>query len=273
MGTRGLKRKIIHFLMKNDECLEAMVRLMGKHDLSDLLRRSEKVSDVVQQQTFEFVRRYVDFKKTDPMVPLYVRGFLNGGILKEKYMERLLLITDHGYKFSKSDPAYTELFAEDHYVAYIPGETLTKKKKEYPFTFVGDPTAVLRSAMYGDQLTVLKLPEAYNDRYAKNMHMTYHNSHWDIHQADQLIVEKNYSMGDIRVLLQILKKYYRYEQNGFCLPDVIQAYKQIGFDESADLLRDARIVYRKQQMIGLRSWIDQQIKANGQIHIFEKTLS
>ena len=79
MRTRGLKRKIIHFLMKNDECLEAMVRLMGKHDLSDLLRRSEKVSDVVQQQTLEFVRRYVDFKKADPMVPLYVRGFLNGG--------------------------------------------------------------------------------------------------------------------------------------------------------------------------------------------------
>ena len=50
-------------------------------------------------------------------------------------------------------------------------------------------------------------------------------------------------------------------------------FKQIGFDESADLLRDARIVYGKQQMIGLRSWIDQQIKANGQIHIFEKFLS
>lgn len=79
MGMREVKRKIIHFLMKNDEYLKVMVRLMGKHDLSDLLRRSEKVSGVVQQQTFEFVRRYVDFKKADPMVPLYVRGFLNGG--------------------------------------------------------------------------------------------------------------------------------------------------------------------------------------------------
>ena len=49
--------------------------------------------------------------------------------------------------------------------------------------------------------------------------------------------------------------------------------KIIQFDESADLLRDARIVYRKQQIIGLRSWIDQQIKANRQIHIFEKFLS
>lgn len=273
METRGLKRKIFHFLMRNDECLKVMVMLMEKRDLADLLRRSEKVSDAVQRQTFRFVRRYLDFEKTDPMMPLYIREFLNGWIREKKYMDRLLLITDHGYKFSKSDPAYTELFAEDHYAAYIPGEILTKKKKEYPFTFVGDPVAVLRSAMYGDQLTVLKLPESYNDRYAKNMHMTYHNSHWDVHQADQLIVEKNYSMGDIRVLLQILKKYFGYEQNGFYLPDVISAYKQIGFDESADLLRDARIVYRKQQMIGLRSWIDQQIKANGQIHIFEKFLS
>lgn len=58
MEIRELKRKIIHFLMKNDECLKVMVRLMGKQDLSDLLWRSEKVSDVVQQQTFRFVRRY-----------------------------------------------------------------------------------------------------------------------------------------------------------------------------------------------------------------------
>ena len=83
--------------------------------------------------------------------------------------------------------------------------------------------------------------------------------------------------------MHLFKIYYGYPDNIFIPYQVqdmflkgislIEVYRRIGFDESADLLRDARIVYRKQQIIGLRSWIDQQIKANGQIHIFEKFLS
>ena len=66
----------------------------------------------------------------------------------------------------------------------------------------------LSAAIYGDQLTLIKVPGMYSDPYVRNMHLVYKNSQWDVYETDELIVEQNYSMKDVRVVLYLLKMYY-----------------------------------------------------------------
>ena len=241
--------------------------------LKEMLWRTSRVSQQTKMDVYEFVNRYSYLKDNDPDTQVYIRRFIK----KLPALDRLLLVTDHGYKFTKSNIRYTDLLAESHYKHYEPGSVMKRNENEYPFSFTGDPVAALSAAIYGDQLTLIKIPDLYSNLYAKNMHLVYKNSQWDIYETDELIVEQNYSMKDIRVVLYLLKMYYDYPDNRFIPYQVqdmflkglslIDEYRRIGFDESADLLRDVSAVYEKEKMVGLRQWINEQCEKYGVLDI------
>lgn len=247
--------------------------IMYNKYLKEMLWRTSRVSQQTRMDVYEFVNRYSYLKDNDPDTQVYIRRFIK----KLPALDRLLLVTDHGYKFTKSNIRYTDLFAESHYKHYEPGSVMKRNENEYPFSFTGDPVAALSAAIYGDQLTLIKIPDLYSNLYAKNMHLVYKNSQWDIYETDELIVEQNYSMKDIRVVLYLLKMYYGYPDNRFIPYQVqdmflkglslIDAYRRIGFNESADLLRDVSAVYEKEKMIGLRQWINEQCEKYGVLDI------
>ena len=265
--------KKIHFVNERLKYLRLRRNVMHNKYLQEILWRTSRVSQQTRMEVYDFVDRYSYLKNDNPDTQFFIRQFIK----KMPALNRLLLVTDYGYKFTKSDIKYTDLFAENHYKPYIPGSVMKRNENEHPFSFTGDPVVALSAAIYGDQLTLVKIPGLYSNPYAKNMHLVYKNSQWDIYETDELAVEQNYSMKDTRVVLYLLKMYYSYPDNVFIPYQVqdmflkglslIDVYRRIGFDESADLLRDVSAVYEKEKMVGLRQWINAQSEKYGVLDI------
>lgn len=254
--------------------IEMRVNMLIRPELSALYKRSGKVSEENRRKVHDFLETECRTKEKRWIQHQQVRQFLS----RFKPSERILLLSDYAYKFSKSDDKYIPYFAENHYKEYASGTIVSVSKKEEPLSFLVERTAVLRSIIYGDQLTRLKLPDAYNDEYAKQMNTDYYNSLFDIYVAQELRVKDNFSMSEPKNLLAVMKAYYDDEKNSyydmmaedFAMDgsSVYKAYRQIGFEESAAIIKDISEAYQTGKMLGLRKCLAEKIKKYGTSDIF-----
>lgn len=254
--------------------IEMRTNILMRPELSTLYRRSNKVSEESKRKVYDFLEAKYKTKERRWVQHQQIRRLLS----QFKPSERILLLSDYAYKFSKSNDKYIPYFAENHYKEYASGTIVSVSKKEEPLSFLVERTAVLRSIIYGDQLTRLKLPDAYNDEYAKQMNTDYYNSLFDIYVAQELRVKDNFSMSEPRNLLAVMKAYYDDEKNSyydmmaedFAMDgsSVYKAYRQIGFEESATIIKDISKAYQTGKMLGLRKCLAEKIKKYGTSDIF-----
>ena len=166
--------------------------------------------------------------------------------------ERVLLLTDYGYKFSKTSEELSECFAEGWYKQYVPGTLAIDS--EIGISFMIDTKILLKAAIYGDQLTRFSFWET--DKYfpaIQDANMVYENGMFDAYRSNTLSVDYNFPMSCPYTIKALIKHcgslcafMTLFSPNGALkYKTLLSTYGELGFQDSADFLRDVEGVFRK----------------------------
>lgn len=161
--------------------------------------------------------------------------------------ERVFLLADHGYKFSKSSSAMSEYFAEGWYAPYVPGALSVDPG--YGLSFIISRDILLKASIYGDQLTRFSFRE--QDPFfheIENSRIVYDNGMLDTYRSDVLYVDCNFPMScpyTIKALIKACGSQCAFlnliHKNGFLKCGTLEeTYRILGFRDSAEFLHDIR---------------------------------
>lgn len=202
-----------------------------KRPCSEVLRRSSRLPRKHREQIRK-LQSEDEYKK-----------FLRG--LPPK--ERIFLLTDYGYKFSKSDPALAEYFAEGRYAPCVPGAL--SLDSGHGLSFMIEKEILLKASIYGDQLTRFSFRE--QDPYfpdIANARIVYEGGMLETYRSDVLFTEHNFPMScphTIKALVKACGSQCAFlnliHQNVFLMCETLEeTYRILGFRDSAEFLHDIR---------------------------------
>lgn len=159
--------------------------------------------------------------------------------------EKVFLLSDYGYKFSKSDSFLSKDFAEGWYASYVPGALAVDPR--HGLSFMIEKEILLKAAIYGNQLTRFSFRE--QDPYfidIENAGIIYEGGMLHTYRSDTLYVDHNFSMScpyTIKALVKACGSQCAFlnlvQRNVYLRYGTLEeTYRVLGFRDSAEFLHD-----------------------------------
>lgn len=244
-------------------------RLQQEKQIEEWAHKAQNLSSSTLYKEIQRINKKIKLTFKDNLDDDIIRITQIIGNLSKK--GTLIFENQMGYKFSKSDSSYAELFSEKRFVNY-PEYGIAYAKGDMGLSFTTIRVKLLVCACYGDQLTQIPFnashPHFNELKENTNKYSITSNSFEEIN-ASPLLVGKNISMKNPYVLKELIllscQDGYYSDIDFFFKPIMCgnsritlgKIYQEIGFDDTAHFFRDMETFKTKRN--GSSDWMTDMV--------------